>query len=52
MAENGTDTEAQLEDLKKRVTRLEAALDEMARGAVVYLRDKLYEEKERKEARQ
>ena len=38
----------QLAKLTKRVERIEAALDEIAKGVSVYTNDKLYEERESK----
>jgi len=38
------DIGAEIADLKRRINRLEAALDEMAKGAVLYLNDKRYDQ--------
>ena len=43
-----TDIKAELDSIRLRITRLEAALDEIAKGVSVYTNDKLYEERESK----
>ena len=43
-----TDIKAELDSIRLRITRLEAALDEIAKGVSIYTNDKLYEERESK----
>ena len=47
-----TDIKEEIEDLKKRINRCEAALEEMFKGVAVYKNDKAYEDKEKKERAQ
>lgn len=42
------DVEARLKDHDQRLTRLEAAFDELVKGVSVYKNDKAYDEKVRK----
>lgn len=42
------DVDAQIKDLWERLNRIEAALDEIARGFGFYWNDKAYEEQEQK----